>query len=161
MKKQIRFSKEAQRKLKEILSIHAKIRKESSILPVLSLAQDEFGYISQEVEEYVADLLDIPVVKIHEVVTFYTLYNKEEVGKYLLQVCRNLPCALSGCGEIIDYLCEKLGIRVGETTPDKKFTLVTVECLGACDTGPNMMINDVYYRRLSKERIDEILDELE
>lgn len=89
------------------------------------------------------------------------MYNKQEVGKYHLQVCRNLPCSLVGCTEIIKHLCQKLGIEVGETTPNKKFTISTIECMGACDTGPNMILNGVYYRRLSKERIDEILDELE
>ena len=161
MKKEIGFSEEALKKLEDILSTHSRIRKESGILPVLTLAQEEFGYITPEVEEYVAGLLDLPLVKIHEVFTFYTMYNKKEIGKYHLEICRNLPCSLTGCTEIIDYLCQKLGIRVGETTPDKRFTLDTIECMGACDSGPNMILNGVYYRKLSKERINEILQELE
>jgi len=160
MNRKIEFSEEAKERLKEIVSRYGSVRKESAVLPVLTLAQKEFGHISPEVEEYVAGLLGMPPVRIHNVATFYTLYNKKEIGKYHLQVCRNLPCALSGCTDIIAYLCQKLGIKVGETTPDKKFTLSTVECLGACDTGPNMMVNEVYHRRLTRKRIDEILDGL-
>lgn len=161
MKKEIEFSDKARKRFKEIVSRYGKIRKESAILPVLTLAQEEFGYISPKAEEYVARLLKLPLVKIHEVATFYTLYDKKEVGKYHLQICRNLPCSLAGCVEIVEHLCERLGIKVGETTPDKRFTLSTIECMGACDTGPNMIMNGVYYRKLSKERIDEILDGLE
>lgn len=161
MSEKVEFSEEAKKKLEGLLSLYGRIRREQTVLPVLNLAQEEFGFISQEVEEYVARLLELPVVKIHNAVTFYTMYHKKEVGKYHLQVCRNLPCALCGCTEIIAHLCKRLGIEVNETTPDKKFTLTTVECLGACDTGPNIRINDVYHRKLTKEGVDEILDELE
>ena len=110
MKKEMRFSDKAQEKLKDILSKHGRINKESSILPALTLAQEEFGYISPDVEEYVAGLLELPVVKIHEVVTFYTMYNKKAVGKYHIQICSNVSCYISGSDNVTNHICKKLDI---------------------------------------------------
>jgi len=126
----------------------------------LQLTQREFGCISNEEEKIVAEILGIKPIKVREVVSFYTMLNPKPVGKYHIQVCSNLSCFLMEAEELIDYLKEKLGIEPGETTPDKKFTLTTVECLGACDQAPSMMINFDYYGHLDKKKIDELLDKL-
>ena len=146
-------------KIEEIASRYAS--KEAALLPVLHLVQREVGFISPQEEKQVAHLLDIKPIKVEEVVTFYTMYNKEVIGKYHVQVCSNLSCSLLGSELLIDQLKDKLGIGVGETTTDKKFTLTTVECLGACEQAPCMMINFDYYGNLDKEKIDDILDNLE
>ena len=131
------------------------------LLPVLHLAQKDFGYIYPEVEEYVAGYLDLPVEHVHGVATFYTMYNKQPVGKYHIQVCTNISCSLLGSEHIVKHLEKKLGIKPGETTEDGKFTVSEVECLGACGFAPVMQINDDYYENLDEEKVDEILDGLE
>jgi len=146
------------KKIEELASRYA--RKEAALLPVLHLVQNEVGFISPQEEKQVARLLDIKPIKVKEVVTFYTMYNQKAIGKYHIQVCSNLSCSLLGAESLIDHLKEKLGIGVGETTPDKKFTLTTVECLGACEQSPCMMINFDYFGNLDKEKIDDVLSKL-
>lgn len=150
---------QTKKKIEEIASRYAS--KEAALLPVLHVVQAEEGYVSQQAEKQVASLLDIKPIKVKEVVTFYTMFNQEPVGKYHIQVCSNLSCSLLGAESLIDHLKAKLGIDVGETTSDKKFTLTTVECLGACEQAPCMMINFDYFGDLDKEKIDNILDGLE
>jgi len=150
---------QTKKKIEEIASRYAS--KEAALLPVLHLVQREKGFISRQEEKHVADLLNIKPIKVKEVVTFYTMFNQNEVGKYHIQVCSNLSCSLLGAESLIDHLESKLGIEVGETTSDKKFTLTTVECLGACELAPCMMVNFDYYGNLDKEKIDNILDKLE
>lgn len=152
------FSEKTRKRIDEIVSRY--VRKEAAILPVLHLAQREFGCISEEEEKRVAEILEIEPIQVREVVTFYTMLNQKPVGKYHIQICSNLSCSLMGAGSLIDYLKEKLGIGLGETTPDKKFTLSEVECLGACETAPSMMVNFDYHGSLDKKKIDEILDGL-
>ena len=152
------FSDQTKRKIEEILSRYP--QKEAAILPVLHLTQREFGCISNEEEKMVAEILGIKPIKVREVVSFYTMLNRQPVGKYYIQVCSNLTCSLMGAEKLIDYLKEKLGIGVGETTADKKFTLTTVECLGACEQAPSMMVNFDYYGHLDKKKIDNILNKL-
>jgi NADH-quinone oxidoreductase E subunit len=159
VKPSISFSPEAKAKFEKILTLYPP-GTQAPLLPVLHLAQEEFGYLSLEVQEYVAELMNLPVTAVHEVVSFYTLFKKEPTGKYWVQVCTNLSCTLRGCEKIVDYISRKLGIQVGETTPDKKFTLTTVECLCACEMAPMMQINDEYYGYLTEARVDEILDNL-
>jgi len=152
------FSQSAKQKLEEILSHYP--TKTASALPAVYLAQEEFGYIDEEVFECVAKLLDIPPVFLKNTISFYTMFRKKETGKYLIQVCSTLSCSLMGSEHIVEYIKKKLNINVGETTQDKKFTLVKVECLGSCGTAPMMQINDDYYENLTEEKIDDILDKL-
>ncbi|UCC40751.1 MAG: NADH-quinone oxidoreductase subunit NuoE [Candidatus Aminicenantes bacterium] len=152
------FSENTKKKVDEILSRYT--RKEAAILPVLHLTQQEFGCISSDEEKMVAKLLGVKPIKVREVVTFYTMLNREPTGKYHIQVCSNLSCTLLGSENLTDYLKEKLGVELGETTKDKKFTLSTVECLGACEQAPCMMVNFDYYGDLNEKKIDEILDKL-
>lgn len=150
---------QTKKKIAEISSRYT--TKEAALLPVLHLVQRETGFISPQEEKLVADLLDIQPIKVKEVVTFYTMFNQQQVGKYHIQVCSNLSCGLLGAESLIDHLKDKLGIAVGETTADQKFTLTTVECLGACEQSPCMMVNFDYFGNLDKDKIDDILDNLE
>jgi NADH-quinone oxidoreductase E subunit len=129
----------------------------SVLIPALYIAQREFQYISPEVMECLAAELGLPVSEISGVATFYTMFNKEPLGKYHIQVCQNLTCSLLGAESLISYLEKKLGIACGQTTADGKFSLSRVECLGSCGTAPVMQINDDYYENLTAEKIDEIL----
>jgi len=132
----------------------------SALLPALDIAQREAGYLSPQMMREVAGLLDLPPIEAASVASFYTMFNRRPVGKYLIQVCTNISCSLMGAEHIVEVLCRKLGINVGETTPDGRFTLLTVECLGSCGTAPMMQVNDVYYESLTEERIEGILAEL-
>ncbi len=152
------LSPAARKKIEEIVSRYP--RREAAILPVLHIAQQEFGFISPESEKMVADILGIKAVQVREVVTFYTMLSQKPLGKYHIQVCSNLTCSLLGAQRLVDYLREKLGIEPGETTRDKKFSLSLVECLGACEQAPCMMVNFDYYGNLDKKKIDKILEGL-
>jgi NADH-quinone oxidoreductase E subunit len=156
--KKIQFSEKAQEEICEILTRYPD--KRSALLPVLNLAQAEFGYISEDVMVIVANLLDLTPPKVYEVLTFYTLLNEKPVGEYLIHLCRTLQCALAGSENILGHLQQKLGIAVGGTTTDGMFTLRTVECLASCGTAPAMQINGAYYENLTREKVDRILDDL-
>jgi len=134
--------------------------KEAVILPALHLAQREFGFVSDEAIVYVAGLLGVSPAKINGVATFYTMYNRKPVGKYHVQVCRNIACSLLGAEHLIEHVSGKLGVKPGETTPDGKFTLSLAECLGSCGTAPVMQVNDDYYENLTEASIDAILEKL-
>jgi NADH-quinone oxidoreductase subunit E len=134
--------------------------RQAAILPTLHLAQREFGSLSDGEISYVASLLGFTPAQIEGVATFYTMYNRKPVGKYHLQVCRNLSCSLMGAEHLIEHVSRKLGVAPGETTADGRFTLSTVECLGSCGTAPVMQINDDYHENLTKESVDAILDGL-
>nr|MBN2276994.1 NADH-quinone oxidoreductase subunit NuoE [candidate division Zixibacteria bacterium] len=135
-------------------------RRKSAILPALTVAYFQLGYLSPEIYEEISEIIQIPKVEIAEAASFYTMFPKEPVGKYLIQVCHNISCALLGAEALIDYLQAKLGIKKGETTADGLFTLITVECLGSCASAPMMQINDRYYENLTREKVDRILEEL-
>ena len=152
------YSGELRMKIDEIVGRYPK--KEAAILPVLRLVQNEVGFISPEEEKFIARVLGIKPLRVREVVSFYTMISPRPLGKYHIQVCSNLSCYLVGGEKLIDYLKAKLGLGIGETTPYKKFTLSTVECLGACEQAPCMMVNFDYHGRLDKEKIDQILDRL-
>ena len=152
------FSEKTKKKIEEIVARYP--QKQAAILPILHITQQEFGSISAEEEKLVARTLGIKPISVRELVTFYTMLSRESLGKYHIQVCSNLSCSLLGAGNFVDYLVEKLGIEPGETTPDKKFTLSTVECLGACERAPCMLINFNYYGEMDPKKVDEILDGL-
>ena len=153
------YSAELKKKIGEVVARYPK--KEAALLPVLRLVQNEVGCISPQEERFVASLLGLTPIRVSEVVTFYTMITSRPLGKYHIQVCSNLSCTLLGGGSLLEYLEKKLGIGVGETSADNKFTLSTVECLGACELAPCMMVNFDYYGQLDKAKIDEILGSLE
>jgi NADH-quinone oxidoreductase subunit E len=132
----------------------------SALLTALHVAQREHGWLSPEIMRDVAEAMDLPPTEVASVASFYTMFNRQPVGENLIQVCTNISCSLLGAEHIVEYIKNKLGIDLGETTPDNKFTLVTVECLGSCGTAPTMQINDTYYENLTEEKVDRILAEL-
>jgi NADH-quinone oxidoreductase E subunit len=130
------------------------------LLPALHLAQKEKGWISSEVMDEVAASIDIPPPVVREVITFYTMYNLKPVGKYHLQFCTNISCALMGAEDLLEHCEKKLGISAGETTSDNKFTITEMECLGACGTAPCVQVNDDYHEELTSEKLDSLLAKL-
>ncbi len=134
--------------------------RQSALLMILHRLQNKEGFISEEMIIALSEFLKIPPADIKGMVTFYTMFNRKSVGKYHIQVCRNLSCSLMGAEHIIDFLKRELCIDEGETTKDGLFTLSTVECLGSCGTAPVMMINDDYFENLSDKRIGKILKDL-
>jgi NADH-quinone oxidoreductase subunit E len=136
-------------------------QKRSALIPALQLAQKEAGYISQELISEIAQLFSLSPNEVNEVASFYTMFYKKPVGKYVIQVCTNISCLLCSAEQIMGHLTQKLGIRPGEMTADKKFTLMEVECLGSCGTSPVIQINDNYYEELTPEKVDRILESLE
>ena len=134
--------------------------KRSGILPALTIAYHEVGHLNEDLYCEIAEAIGVHAVEVAEAASFYTMFPKHPVGKYLIQVCHNLSCALLGADSLIGYLEDKLGIKKGETTPDNLFTIVSVECLGSCATAPMMQINHDYYENLTREKVDSILEEL-
>lgn len=134
--------------------------KQSAAMDALRIAQAECGSVTEGAMRQIASLLNMPPVQLNQVAAFYTMYNHKPVGKYHIQVCTNVSCSLLGAEHIVRFLSKKLGIKKGETTPDKKFTLSEVECLGSCGTAPMMQINDDYYENLTEKKIEEILEGL-
>lgn len=134
--------------------------KQAALLPVLWIAQHQFGWISPEVMELVAKTLDVSPAHVYGVVTFYTMYHQKKPGRYHFQVCRTLSCAMMGGEKILNCLRKNLGVEVGETTSDGKYTLSTVECLASCGTAPAMMVNEKYYENLTEGEIERILETL-
>jgi NADH-quinone oxidoreductase E subunit len=152
------LSEKAKRQITELKGKYP--HPKSALLPALEIAQREHGWLSQEVIREVGKAMDLPPTEVASVASFYTMLYTQPVGEHVIQVCTNISCSLLGAEHIVDYLSRKLGIEVGETTPDGKFTLLTVECLGSCDTAPVMQIDETYYENLTEEKIDRILAKL-
>ena len=156
----MQFSEEKLNKVKELMSRYPQGKHKSALLPVLHIAQEEFGgWLDVPVMDYVASLFKIEPIEVYEVASFYSMYNLKPVGKYMFEVCQTGPCMVNGSDNIIAYIKEKLGIGVGETTADGMFTLKTVECLGACGYAPMMQLGKHYREHLTKEKVDAIIDE--
>lgn len=153
------FNRENQKKLEDIIAQYPKGREASAVMAALDLAQRQNGgWLSPSALECVAEVLKMPLPKVWEVAHFYTLFNTKPVGKYLVQVCGTTPCWLRGSQDIMKACQKWLGVKEGETTSDKAFTLKEVECLGACTTGPVVQINDEYYENLTPQKMAEILE---
>jgi NADH-quinone oxidoreductase subunit E len=131
------------------------------VLPVLWMVQEEHGFISEEAMKYVAQLLSIPFSHILGVVTFYTMFQAKPIGKHHIEVCTNVSCMLRGSARLVEHLETRLGIKLGETSKDKKWTLSETECMGSCGTAPMIAVGEEYYENLTPEQVDKILDELE
>lgn len=157
----IQFSQEKLAKAQEIIARYPDGKQKSALIPILHLAQEEFGgWLDVPVMDYVAEILNIKPIEVYEVATFYTMFNMKPVGKYVLEVCQTGPCMVSGSDKIIDHIKNKLGIKAGETTEDGLFTLKPAECLGACGYAPMMQLGKHYREHLTIEKVDVILDEL-
>jgi NADH-quinone oxidoreductase subunit E len=149
------LSPEGRRRVDEILRRYPE--REAALLPVLHVIQREYGSVSAEAEDWAAGLLGVPALRVQEVMSFYSLLRRRPAGTYRIQVCRNLSCFLGGADGLIRHLEAALGIRAGETTPDGRFTLETVECLGHCDHAPCLMVNDDDYGPVTPAAADDIL----
>ena len=147
-----------QKEIDEILSRYPV--KRSALIPLLYLAQRNQGYVPEAAMKEIAQILGLTPPQVYETITFYTLFNLKPVGKFHIQVCKSLMCALVGSDTVIEWIKAKLGIGPGESTADGLFSLCLVECLAACGTGPMMQINDDYYERLTEEKLDRILSDL-
>lgn len=156
----LQFKPESVDKIKEIRSRYPEDRNQAALLPVLHLAQDEFGYISSDVIQLVSETLDVPRSEIEEVVTFYTMFFEEPIGTYNIQVCHNISCAIMGAEGLIHHIEKKLGIHNGEVTPDGRFRLTRVECLAGCDGAPMIQLNDKFIFDVTPESFDKLVDEL-
>ncbi len=155
----VEFSPETKAKFDALVTRYPE--KKAALLPVLWLAQEEWGWLSPDALKYCTSLLDLPPSKAYSVASFYTMYNLKPVGKYKIEVCRTLSCALCGAFDILDHLEKRLGVKIGETTADGKFTLATQECLASCGTGPMLQINGKrYHENLTIAGLDALLDGL-
>lgn len=155
------FSEASEKRFQKLLTQFPD--KRSLILPALYLVQRDKGHVDIESMEYIAKRIGDPIAvsNVYGVATFYSMYNKQPVGKYHIQICANISCYIMGSDKVTDHVCKKLGIKEGETTKDKKFTVTEVQCLGACGYAPMMQINEDYHEFLTPEKIDKILDSLE
>ncbi len=156
----LQFSEKKREEVASIIKRYPDGKQKSALLPVLHLAQEEFGgWLDVPVMDYVAEILNITPIEVYEVATFYSMYNMKPVGKYLFEVCQTGPCMLNGSDDIIEYIKTKLGIKIGETTSDGMFTLKAVECLGACGYAPMMQLGKTYREHLNPEKVDGIIEQ--
>ena len=156
----IAFTPERLAQVQQMIGNYPEGKQKSALLPVLHVAQEQFGWLSEGVMDYVATLLDISPVEVYEVATFYTMYHLQPVGSHVIEYCRTGPCCLMGGEDVYSHLKNRLGIETGETTPDGKFTLKEVECLAACGWGPVFQIREKYYLNLTNDKVDEIVADL-
>ena len=154
----IRFSDAQLAEVRRLQALYPE--RQAALLPILRMAQDTFGYVSPEVELYVGELFQLSPAHVHEVVTFYTLFFQQPVGRHVISVCHNLSCSLMGAEDVVAYLQERLGVEAGETTADGRVTLLRVECLCACEAAPMMQVDEAYVGPLDREGIDRVLEGL-
>lgn len=146
--------------MQNIIKRYPEGRHKSALLPLLHLAQAESdGWLPVPVMNRVAEILNIKPIEVYEVASFYTMFHLKPVGKCLIEVCRTSSCWLRGANDIVNHIENKLGIKVGETTSDGKFTLMTVECLGSCGTAPMLQIGEEFHENLTMEKVDQLLEE--
>ncbi|EGF79652.1 hypothetical protein BATDEDRAFT_33281 [Batrachochytrium dendrobatidis JAM81] len=154
------FTPAEMKRAQEIIAKYPAQYKKGATMPLLDLAQRQLGWVSISSMNYIAKLLEMPPMRVYEVATFYTMYNRDPVGKYFLQVCTTTPCQLCGSDAIVKAAEETLGIKLGETTSDNMFTLVEVECAGACVNAPVMAVNDDYYEDLTVDATKSLLESI-
>jgi NADH-quinone oxidoreductase subunit E len=159
--RKVEFTPEILDKVNRIILRYPEGRQKSAIIPLMHIAQEEFGgYLSVDVQNYIASVLKIQPIEVYEVATFYSQFYLEKTGKYVIEVCHTGPCAICGGEKISEYLQKKLKIEVGKTTQDGLFTLREVECLGACGNAPALQINTEFHENLTEEKIDRIIEEI-
>lgn len=164
------FTKANMKKVEQIIALYPEGRQQSAVMPLLDLAQRQVGaegakmdppvggWIPRAAMDHIGEILDMPAIKVYEVASFYSMYNMAPVGKYLVQICTTTPCWLNGSDDVVHTCKKHLGVGMNETTKDGKFTLMEVECLGACVNAPMVQINDDYYEDLTPESLKELLD---
>lgn len=160
VKQDINITPELQARIDELISHYPADKRKSALLPVLHEVQDAHdNWLSIELQDKVAEILNIKPIEVYEVVSFYTMYNQQPIGKYMFEFCRTSCCAIRGAENLMDYTCNKLGIKEGETTADGMFTVVGVECLGACGYAPMLQLGDYYRENLTEEKMDALIEE--
>jgi len=152
------FSETLTKKLNAIISKSETNR--SALIPMLREIQNEYGFLSAKSMEEAANMLKISPSSVQNVATFYTMFFTEPAGKHIVWVCRTLSCALRGAEHVEHYMCDKLGIKIGETTPDGKITLMEAECLASCGTAPVILVDNTLEENLTKDRVDQVIEEL-
>ena len=159
------FSAERMKEIETIIARYPEGKQKSAVLPILHIAQTDFGWISVNVMDYVAEILKIQPIEVYEVATFYTMFNLQPTGKYVLEVCRTGPCMICGADEVFEYLKNKLGVELNETSKDGRFTIKAVECLAACGGAPCLQVklksedgSYKYYENLTPAVIDELIE---
>ena len=158
--KEIRFSSESEALIRDLIKRYPEGRQKSALIPALHIAQAEFdGWLSAPVMDKVAEILQIQPIEVYEVASFYSMFNLKPVGKCLIEVCQTSSCWLRGANDIVSHIEKRLGIKNGETTPDGKFTLKTVECLRSCGTAPMLQIGEHFHENLTLDKVDELLDQ--
>lgn len=157
----VQFSEEANKRIQEIITHYPEGKHKSALIPILHIAQEQSnGWLDIPVLDHVAGILNILPVEVYEVASFYSMFNLNPVGKFVLEVCQTGPCMLSGSDKIINHIKTKLNIKAGETSADGFFTLKPVECLGACGYAPMMQLGKTYREHLTIEKVDDLLEEL-
>ncbi|HLO74165.1 MAG TPA: NAD(P)H-dependent oxidoreductase subunit E [Flavobacterium sp.] len=157
---QINITEELMTRINELISHYPADKKKSALIPVLHEVQDTHeNWLSIELQNKVAEILEIKPIEVYEVVTFYTMFNTKPVAKFMFEFCRTSCCATRGVEDLMDYASEKLGVKEGEITSDGLFQFVGVECLGACGYAPMLQLGDFYHEKLSKEKFDQLIDE--
>ena len=156
----LNLSQAALDRIAAVMTHYPAEHKRAALLPILHIVQEEKGYVPEEMEDAIAGVVGVPVVKVKEVLSFYTWFRQKPVGKYHFQVCRTISCTLRGHREIMAHLEKKLGIKDGEISGEGKYSLTAVECLASCETAPMMQLNEKYIDHLTPEKIDGILAEL-
>ncbi|MNQ25738.1 NADH-quinone oxidoreductase subunit 2 [compost metagenome] len=159
-KQEINMTEALMTRINELISHYPEDKRKSALLPVLHEVQDAHdNWLSIELMNKVAEILLIKPIEVYEVVSFYTMFNQKPVGKYMFEFCQTSPCCLNGAENLMDYTCEKLGVNLGETTEDGNFTVVGVECLGACGYAPMMQLGDFYKEHLNEQKIDQLIED--
>jgi NADH-quinone oxidoreductase subunit E len=148
------------RKFEELKREYPAEMRASLVLPLLQFAQQEKGWVSEEDASAIAECTGVPRMQVTEALSWYTMLRREKAGRHVVKVCRNISCSLRGADRVVDHLRERLGIEVGETTADGRFTLLTVECLASCGTAPAMQVNETYHENLDAAALERILAEL-
>ena len=159
--KAVSFSEKTLKKVQSLIGRYPEGRQKSALLPILHIAQEELGgYLSVDIMDYVASLLNINPIEVYEVATFYSMFYLEKVGKFVIEVCHTGPCAICGGEEVLQHIKDYLHIDTGQTTPDGMFTLNEVECLGACGNGPSMQINTEFYDHMTSRQVEKVIENL-
>ncbi|MEM0542512.1 NAD(P)H-dependent oxidoreductase subunit E [Flavobacterium sp. j3] len=160
IKQEINITPQLMERINELISHYPEGKQKSALLPILHEVQDAHNdWLSIELQNKVAEILQIQPIEVYEVVTFYTMYNQRPIGKYMFEFCQTSPCCQNGVEDLIDYTCSKLGVKVGEPTADGQFEVRGVECLGACGYAPMMQLGDFYQEHLTKEKIDQLVSD--
>lgn len=157
---EIHISDALAERLYELISHYPADKKKSALLPVLHEVQDAHNnWLSIPLQDLVAEMLEIKPIEVYEVVSFYTMFNQKPIGKYMFEFCRTSCCAVRGAESLMEYTCQKLGVAEGETTADGMFTVVGVECLGACGYAPMLQLGDYYYEKLDRAKMDQLIED--